>query len=61
MVDLPPGSLQGMRHPAIAIPWKVENESLDGITQGYRFFQPRWREERGSSVILPGTIDLKQL
>ncbi len=50
-----------MRHPAIAIPWKVENESLDGITQGYRFFQPRWREERVSSVIIPGTIDLKQL
>src|SRR5437879_1668432 len=61
MVHLPSGSLQGMGHPAIAIACKVQNDLVDGIAQGHGFFQRGFHLWMVVPLIVPGTIDLKQL
>ncbi len=50
-----------MRDPTIAIAWKVQNESLNGITECHRFGQLRGLESAMLSGIVPGAIDLQQL
>src|SRR5712692_4451115 len=61
MVHLPSISLQGMGHPTIAIPCKVQNDFLYCVTQRNLFGPLGWLSQDVLPGIVPSAIDLQQL
>ncbi|WP_201360681.1 hypothetical protein [Dictyobacter formicarum] len=60
MMHLPSGSLQGAGQPSIPIACKLQNDALNGIAQGHRFFLLGGITTVVLFGIVPGAIDFEQ-